>query len=119
MYWFNYELVKGHLCERSGVTQANFSITFTSGAVSGTVSNWSRTITGWWVLEFEAFSDWKVLESLPIVSPCVDRRHCDAAVRRGEDAAADPAGRNGFAGGSVCTSIREVLWRRPSLFPFL
>lgn len=42
MYWFNYELVKGQLCERSGVTQANFSITFTAGAVSGTVSNSSR-----------------------------------------------------------------------------
>lgn len=39
LYWFNYELVKNQLCERSRVTQANFSISFTAGAVSGAVSN--------------------------------------------------------------------------------
>lgn len=38
LYWFNYELVKAQLCEQSGTTQANFSISFTAGAVSGAVS---------------------------------------------------------------------------------
>lgn len=38
LYWFNYELVKAQLCEQSRVTQANFSISFTAGAVSGAVS---------------------------------------------------------------------------------
>uniref|UniRef100_A0A8C7YFS5 Mitochondrial glutathione transporter SLC25A39 n=1 Tax=Oryzias sinensis TaxID=183150 RepID=A0A8C7YFS5_9TELE len=35
LYWFNYELVKAQLCEQCGTTQANFSISFTAGAVSG------------------------------------------------------------------------------------
>ncbi|KAM6914066.1 mitochondrial glutathione transporter SLC25A39 isoform 1-T1 [Lycodopsis pacificus] len=38
LYWFNYELVKARLCERSRVTQANFSISFTAGAVSGAIA---------------------------------------------------------------------------------
>lgn len=38
LYWFNYELLKTQLCEQSRVTQANFSISFTAGAISGTVS---------------------------------------------------------------------------------
>lgn len=38
LYWFNYELVKTHLCEQSGLNQANFSISFTAGAVSGAVA---------------------------------------------------------------------------------
>uniref|UniRef100_A0A3Q3EFC8 Mitochondrial glutathione transporter SLC25A39 n=1 Tax=Labrus bergylta TaxID=56723 RepID=A0A3Q3EFC8_9LABR len=38
LYWFNYELVKAHLCEKSQVTQANFSISFTAGAVSGAIA---------------------------------------------------------------------------------
>ncbi|XP_034395642.1 solute carrier family 25 member 39 isoform X1 [Cyclopterus lumpus] len=38
LYWFNYELVKARLCERSRMTQANFSISFTAGAVSGAVA---------------------------------------------------------------------------------
>ncbi|XP_077940273.1 mitochondrial glutathione transporter SLC25A39 isoform X3 [Gasterosteus aculeatus] len=37
-YWFNYELVKAQLCEESQMTQANFSISFTAGAVSGAVA---------------------------------------------------------------------------------
>lgn len=38
LYWFNYELVKAQLCEQSGATQANFSISFTAGGVSGAVA---------------------------------------------------------------------------------
>ncbi|XP_008303117.1 mitochondrial glutathione transporter SLC25A39 isoform X1 [Stegastes partitus] len=38
LYWFNYELVKAHLCEQSRVPQANFSISFTAGAVSGAIA---------------------------------------------------------------------------------
>ncbi|XP_075998815.1 mitochondrial glutathione transporter SLC25A39 isoform X2 [Genypterus blacodes] len=38
LYWFNYELVKAHLCEQAGRPQANFSISFTAGAVSGTIA---------------------------------------------------------------------------------
>lgn len=38
LYWFNYEMVKARLCEQSEVPQANFSISFTAGAVSGAVS---------------------------------------------------------------------------------
>lgn len=38
LYWFNYELVKAQLCEQSRVTQANFSISFTAGAVSGAIA---------------------------------------------------------------------------------
>ncbi|XP_013865753.1 mitochondrial glutathione transporter SLC25A39 [Austrofundulus limnaeus] len=38
LYWFNYELVKSKLCERYQTPQANFSISFTAGAVSGAVA---------------------------------------------------------------------------------
>ncbi|XP_029013953.1 probable mitochondrial glutathione transporter SLC25A39 isoform X3 [Betta splendens] len=38
LYWFNYELVKMQLCEQSGMSQANFSISFTSGAISGAIA---------------------------------------------------------------------------------
>ncbi|XP_068435484.1 mitochondrial glutathione transporter SLC25A39 [Clinocottus analis] len=38
LYWFNYELVKARLCEQSGLTQANFSISFAAGAVSGAIA---------------------------------------------------------------------------------
>nr|XP_057904546.1 probable mitochondrial glutathione transporter SLC25A39 isoform X1 [Doryrhamphus excisus] len=38
IYWFNYELVKAALCERSQTSQANFSISFTAGAASGAVA---------------------------------------------------------------------------------
>lgn len=38
LYWFNYELVKAELCERYGIPQANLSISFTSGAVSGAIA---------------------------------------------------------------------------------
>lgn len=38
VYWFNYELVKAQLCERSHTSQATFSISFTAGAVSGTIA---------------------------------------------------------------------------------
>lgn len=38
LYWFNYELLKTQLCEQSRVTQANFSISFTAGAISGTIA---------------------------------------------------------------------------------
>lgn len=38
LYWFNYELVKARLCEQSGTPQANFSISFTAGAVSGAIA---------------------------------------------------------------------------------
>uniref|UniRef100_A0A8C7YEF4 Mitochondrial glutathione transporter SLC25A39 n=1 Tax=Oryzias sinensis TaxID=183150 RepID=A0A8C7YEF4_9TELE len=38
LYWFNYELVKAQLCEQCGTTQANFSISFTAGAVSGAIA---------------------------------------------------------------------------------
>ncbi|KAM4598177.1 mitochondrial glutathione transporter SLC25A39 isoform 2-T3 [Polymixia lowei] len=38
LYWFNYELVKAQLCEQNQMSQANFSISFTSGAISGTVA---------------------------------------------------------------------------------
>lgn len=38
LYWFNYELVKAELCERYGTSQANFSISFTSGAISGAIA---------------------------------------------------------------------------------
>ncbi|XP_031606998.1 solute carrier family 25 member 39 isoform X1 [Oreochromis aureus] len=38
LYWFNYEMVKARLCEQSGVPQANFSISFTAGAVSGAIA---------------------------------------------------------------------------------
>uniref|UniRef100_A0AAY4BQN0 Mitochondrial glutathione transporter SLC25A39 n=1 Tax=Denticeps clupeoides TaxID=299321 RepID=A0AAY4BQN0_9TELE len=38
LYWFNYELVKAHLCERDSVDQPTFATSFISGAVSGTVA---------------------------------------------------------------------------------
>lgn len=38
LYWFNYELVKDQLCEHARMPQANFSISFTAGAISGAVS---------------------------------------------------------------------------------
>ncbi|XP_033826334.1 probable mitochondrial glutathione transporter SLC25A39 isoform X1 [Periophthalmus magnuspinnatus] len=37
LYWFNYELVKAELCERYG-TPPNFSVSFTSGAISGAIA---------------------------------------------------------------------------------
>ncbi|XP_069572178.1 mitochondrial glutathione transporter SLC25A39 [Brachyistius frenatus] len=37
-YWFNYELVKVQLCEQAGAPQANFSISFTAGAISGAIA---------------------------------------------------------------------------------
>ncbi|XP_060747877.1 probable mitochondrial glutathione transporter SLC25A39 isoform X2 [Tachysurus vachellii] len=38
LYWFNYELMKTKLCERSRTQQASFSIVFTAGAVSGAIA---------------------------------------------------------------------------------
>ncbi|KAM6905645.1 mitochondrial glutathione transporter SLC25A39 isoform 2-T2 [Xenentodon cancila] len=38
LYWFNYELVKAQLCEQYRMSQANFSISFTAGAVSGAIA---------------------------------------------------------------------------------
>ncbi|XP_058508658.1 probable mitochondrial glutathione transporter SLC25A39 [Solea solea] len=38
VYWFNYELVKAHLCERTGEPQASFSISFLAGAISGSIA---------------------------------------------------------------------------------
>ncbi|XP_037544621.1 solute carrier family 25 member 39 [Nematolebias whitei] len=38
LYWFNYELVKSRLCERYQMPQANFSVSFTAGAVSGAIA---------------------------------------------------------------------------------
>ncbi|XP_028268771.1 mitochondrial glutathione transporter SLC25A39 [Parambassis ranga] len=38
LYWFNYELVKAHLCEQARMPQANFSISFTAGAISGAIA---------------------------------------------------------------------------------
>ncbi|XP_077474690.1 mitochondrial glutathione transporter SLC25A39 isoform X2 [Stigmatopora argus] len=38
IYWFNYELAKAHLCQRSQIPQANFAISFTAGAISGTIA---------------------------------------------------------------------------------
>ncbi|XP_037332252.1 probable mitochondrial glutathione transporter SLC25A39 isoform X1 [Pungitius pungitius] len=38
LYWFNYELLKAQLCEDSQMAQANFSISFAAGAVSGAVA---------------------------------------------------------------------------------
>lgn len=37
-YWFNYELMKARLCEHYRMDQANFSISFTAGAVSGAIA---------------------------------------------------------------------------------
>uniref|UniRef100_A0A8C5HY61 Mitochondrial glutathione transporter SLC25A39 n=1 Tax=Gouania willdenowi TaxID=441366 RepID=A0A8C5HY61_GOUWI len=38
LYWFNYELVKAYLCEQARTPHANFSISFTAGAVSGSIA---------------------------------------------------------------------------------
>lgn len=38
LYWFNYELVKDHLCQRYRMPQANFSVSFTAGAISGAIA---------------------------------------------------------------------------------
>ncbi|NXG51575.1 S2539 protein, partial [Psilopogon haemacephalus] len=38
LYWFNYELVKEWLCSKARLDEATFMITFTSGAISGTVA---------------------------------------------------------------------------------
>uniref|UniRef100_A0A8C6PK45 Mitochondrial glutathione transporter SLC25A39 n=1 Tax=Nothobranchius furzeri TaxID=105023 RepID=A0A8C6PK45_NOTFU len=38
LYWFNYELVKTKLCEEYQMPQANFSISFSAGAVSGAIA---------------------------------------------------------------------------------
>ncbi|KAM7387409.1 hypothetical protein PAMA_009839 [Pampus argenteus] len=38
LYWYNYELVKAQLCEQSRMPDANFSISFTAGAVSGAIA---------------------------------------------------------------------------------
>lgn len=38
MYWYNYEKGKTWLCERYNTREPTFAITFTSGAVSGSVS---------------------------------------------------------------------------------
>uniref|UniRef100_A0A3Q1JG85 Mitochondrial glutathione transporter SLC25A39 n=1 Tax=Anabas testudineus TaxID=64144 RepID=A0A3Q1JG85_ANATE len=38
LYWFNYELVKVQLCEQARMPQANFSISFTAGAISGAIA---------------------------------------------------------------------------------
>ncbi|XP_006891549.1 PREDICTED: solute carrier family 25 member 40 [Elephantulus edwardii] len=35
MYWYNYEMLKKWLCEKSGVYEPTFMISFTSGALSG------------------------------------------------------------------------------------
>ncbi|XP_053707093.1 probable mitochondrial glutathione transporter SLC25A39 [Synchiropus splendidus] len=37
-YWFNYELMKARLCQHYQTQQASFSISFTSGAVSGAIA---------------------------------------------------------------------------------
>ncbi|XP_068192740.1 mitochondrial glutathione transporter SLC25A39 isoform X2 [Antennarius striatus] len=34
-YWFSYETIKSRLCEKYRLSQANFTISFTAGAVSG------------------------------------------------------------------------------------
>ncbi|XP_070536631.1 mitochondrial glutathione transporter SLC25A40-like isoform X2 [Ptychodera flava] len=38
LYWCNYEIFKSYLCRRYGVTEANFTISFTAGAASGTIA---------------------------------------------------------------------------------
>ncbi|KAK0148699.1 Solute carrier family 25 member 39 [Merluccius polli] len=38
LYWFNYELVKARLHEQHIMSQSDFSISFTSGAISGAVA---------------------------------------------------------------------------------
>uniref|UniRef100_A0A672UJ99 Mitochondrial glutathione transporter SLC25A39 n=1 Tax=Strigops habroptila TaxID=2489341 RepID=A0A672UJ99_STRHB len=38
LYWFNYELVRDWLCRKAWLDEATFMISFTSGAISGTVA---------------------------------------------------------------------------------
>lgn len=38
MYWYNYEILKKWLCEKSGLYEPTFMINFASGALSGSVS---------------------------------------------------------------------------------
>ncbi|NXV71865.1 S2539 protein, partial [Atlantisia rogersi] len=38
LYWFNYELVREWLCGQAKLDEATFTISFTSGAISGTVA---------------------------------------------------------------------------------
>ncbi|KAM6201599.1 mitochondrial glutathione transporter SLC25A40 [Rhynchocyon petersi] len=38
MYWYNYEVLKKWLCEKSGVYEPTFMINFTSGALSGSIA---------------------------------------------------------------------------------
>ncbi|XP_032647474.1 mitochondrial glutathione transporter SLC25A39 isoform X3 [Chelonoidis abingdonii] len=38
LYWFNYELVKEWLCRQSRLDEATFMVSFTAGAISGTVA---------------------------------------------------------------------------------
>ncbi|XP_033926017.1 mitochondrial glutathione transporter SLC25A39 isoform X1 [Melopsittacus undulatus] len=38
LYWFNYELVKDWLCRQPWLDGASFMVSFTSGAISGTVA---------------------------------------------------------------------------------
>ncbi|XP_061223839.1 probable mitochondrial glutathione transporter SLC25A39 isoform X3 [Neopsephotus bourkii] len=38
LYWFNYELVRDWLCRKAWLGEATFMISFTSGAISGTVA---------------------------------------------------------------------------------
>lgn len=43
MYWYNYEKGKTLLCHYNKTSEATFSITFVSGAVSGSVSDFCKT----------------------------------------------------------------------------
>ncbi|NXU41426.1 S2539 protein, partial [Drymodes brunneopygia] len=38
LYWFNYELVRTWLCRQAWLDEATFLVSFTSGAISGTVA---------------------------------------------------------------------------------
>ncbi|NWW58249.1 S2539 protein, partial [Ifrita kowaldi] len=38
LYWFNYELVRTWLCRQAWLDEATFMVSFTSGAISGTVA---------------------------------------------------------------------------------
>ncbi|NXM06449.1 S2539 protein, partial [Tyrannus savana] len=38
LYWFNYELVRAWLCRQAWLEEATFMVSFTSGAISGTVA---------------------------------------------------------------------------------
>uniref|UniRef100_A0A3P8RUN5 Solute carrier family 25 member 40 n=1 Tax=Amphiprion percula TaxID=161767 RepID=A0A3P8RUN5_AMPPE len=44
MYWYNYERTKSFLCERYNSREPTFTITFISGAVSGSVSSFSTRL---------------------------------------------------------------------------